>query len=412
MHVFYAYGGAPTYAKYVGTSICSILENTSASVMFHIFHDDSLTNDNRKKFIQLISRYGQYISFYNVQEQMNEIERRLSSHNKESQKNRFGGITLSRVLIGDVLPKYIKKLVFLDGDLIFNLDIVELWNEEIGENGFTAAVEWDMSVAVPDWRKFLLNGHPMVLAARENCPPEKYFNAGVMLVDLDKYREINDVITKLTDFLKNFPKCFAMDQDFFNYYYALGNRPLPVKYNSFMPWYSKDWINDMNRIVHYGNRTLRLNLNDPLQKVFYKYFVKTPWCTEEFLKKIFLEFIQSKAFMTYEMRRYCNLLSKKKRIFFDHVNFSEIIKNVFEINENDEIYFYKDEDELKKMFLKVVESIKQNKVCFAMSNFEILSKSLKDLNFIEDVDFVNVYKFLLPSEGARLIDDYKWFTSL
>lgn len=45
-----AYGTGNLYAKFAGTSMLSIFENTTSDVTVHILHDNTLTNDNRDKF--------------------------------------------------------------------------------------------------------------------------------------------------------------------------------------------------------------------------------------------------------------------------------------------------------------------------------------------------------------------------
>ena len=53
------------YAKFAGTAMLSLFDNTAAEVTIHILHDNTLTNDNRDKFNCLAGRYGQHVKFYN-----------------------------------------------------------------------------------------------------------------------------------------------------------------------------------------------------------------------------------------------------------------------------------------------------------------------------------------------------------
>ena len=56
------------YSKFTGTAILSLFENTTAEVTVHLLHDNTLTQDNRAKFIQLEKTYKQTIKFYNLEE--------------------------------------------------------------------------------------------------------------------------------------------------------------------------------------------------------------------------------------------------------------------------------------------------------------------------------------------------------
>ena len=69
IHVcFGLYDKTGRYSKFTGTAMLSLFENTSADVTVHILHDDTLTQDNREKFIYLAGRYNQAVKFYNVEE--------------------------------------------------------------------------------------------------------------------------------------------------------------------------------------------------------------------------------------------------------------------------------------------------------------------------------------------------------
>lgn len=69
IHVCYGlYDKDGRYSKFAGTSVCSMFENTKSEVTVHILHDNTLTADNRDKFLILAKRYNQTINFYNVEE--------------------------------------------------------------------------------------------------------------------------------------------------------------------------------------------------------------------------------------------------------------------------------------------------------------------------------------------------------
>ena len=69
IHVcFGLHDGDGRYSKFTGTAIASMFVNTSAEVTVHILHDNTLTQDNRNKFVYLAKRYGQLVKFYNIEE--------------------------------------------------------------------------------------------------------------------------------------------------------------------------------------------------------------------------------------------------------------------------------------------------------------------------------------------------------
>ena len=94
--------------------------------------------------------------------------------------NRLPMSTLYRLLMPEVLPDGLDRVVYLDCDLIVRRDLTQLW--EISTGGSPCAAVRDariVSIGTPDgppWRALGLDPHG------------PYFNAGVMLVDLDAWR--------------------------------------------------------------------------------------------------------------------------------------------------------------------------------------------------------------------------------
>ena len=56
------------YAKFAGTSMLSLFENTRSKVTVHILHDNTLTDENRDKFYYIVGKYNQLVEFYNLDE--------------------------------------------------------------------------------------------------------------------------------------------------------------------------------------------------------------------------------------------------------------------------------------------------------------------------------------------------------
>ena len=62
IHVALAvYDPKGTYSQHAGVVMTSIFENTQSPVVVHILHDETLTEDNRKKFIRTAEKYGQTV---------------------------------------------------------------------------------------------------------------------------------------------------------------------------------------------------------------------------------------------------------------------------------------------------------------------------------------------------------------
>ncbi len=110
-----------------------------------------------------------------------------------------------RLLIGTFVPEYVKKIIYLDCDIIVNGDLGVLYDLPITT---TIAATEDI-YGSQHCSKLLLKNFWVVV--------EKYINNWVMLIDLDKYRHnhkeavIANMLLKMGKYL---PK--TIDQDLFN----------------------------------------------------------------------------------------------------------------------------------------------------------------------------------------------------
>ena len=101
------------YSKFTGTAILSMFENTNEKVTAHILHDDTLTDDNREKFLSIAKRYNQLIKFYNVEkicaEEFNFINKLFES---EHMREGFSLGKFYRLLTPQILSVNIEKIIY------------------------------------------------------------------------------------------------------------------------------------------------------------------------------------------------------------------------------------------------------------------------------------------------------------
>ena len=121
------------YSKFTGTAILSLLENTSSEVTIHILHDNTLSHENHDKFIYLVGRYGQHVEFYNVEKIFLQKFPEASTFPDKFQ-SLYSPATMYRFLIPHVFSAAVDKVIYLDSDIVVNLDIEELWRVRLGAN--------------------------------------------------------------------------------------------------------------------------------------------------------------------------------------------------------------------------------------------------------------------------------------
>src|SRR5690606_12610757 len=82
------------------------------------------------------------------------------------------------------LPKHIKRAIYLDVDMIVMKDISHLWNVDIGNYVIGAAIDRADKVSTP--RGGIPNYKEL------GIPDEsKYFNSGLLIIDLEAWRNMN-----------------------------------------------------------------------------------------------------------------------------------------------------------------------------------------------------------------------------
>lgn len=84
-----------------------------------------------------------------------------------------------RCLIGTLLPAHVRRCIYLDGDTLVRGDLRELWSTDLGDAVVGAALDYFLprtGDAIAPWRELGID------------PEARYFNSGVMLIDLDAWR--------------------------------------------------------------------------------------------------------------------------------------------------------------------------------------------------------------------------------
>lgn len=118
-------------------------------------------------------------------------------------------IAYARLLLPDVLPD-VSKVIYLDCDLLVRADLAEMWDQTLDEFSLAAAVDY----AIPR----LDAPNSLAYCRSELTNPIAYaFNSGVLLIDLDSWREL-DVIGRSIEFVRRFhTQLYSADQDVLNF---------------------------------------------------------------------------------------------------------------------------------------------------------------------------------------------------
>ncbi len=127
----------------------------------------------------------------------------------------FTEATYYRLLLPDLLPSSVSRLIYLDSDVIVRQSIAELWSIDLGEHSTGAVFNPRAS-----------NYEEMGLRTEKD-----YFNAGVLLMDLNRWRT-QRVHQRALQFAEKFHgKLPCADQDALNHVLAGAWKRLDLRWN-------------------------------------------------------------------------------------------------------------------------------------------------------------------------------------
>jgi lipopolysaccharide biosynthesis glycosyltransferase len=255
------------YIQHLGVMLSSLFENNLKS-RFKIYLIINFTeNKELRKIQKLINRYNHQIDIIKVDESLL-VSCKVTGH-----------VTLAtyyRLLIPNLINQTVAKVLYIDADIIIKNEIYELWNIVLDDETIVAAVE-----------EPLFNRH-IALGVPETA---KYFNAGVMLINLVAWRQ-NDISTKAIRFIElNNERIMFWDQDVLNFLLYDKWLTLNPKWNVTTPLFTinadklKMSENELNQILNQPNiihftgssKPWHYLNTHPFKSEYYKYLKLTPW---------------------------------------------------------------------------------------------------------------------------------------
>ena len=410
VHVCYAMTDKQgTYSKYIGASLRSLFDNTSAWVTVHLLHDETLTEENRERFVRLVREKGQQIFFYDVSLSCKELlaeAREIFARAVDTEY--YTAAALYRLLAPMLLPKDVQRLIYLDADTIVNMDIRKLWEIYLDGHPLGAVAERsllnhyqkqvDKSI---DEKRYLFKNS---WTDSDTC-----FNSGVLLMDLEKIRAMGDILLPGLRFLaQHEEECRFFDQEILNYFFARDYLHLPWYCNILQHW-DREWGRPevLEGIYHYMGRKLRLDYNEPRDRVFYEAFVKTPWCDAQFVCK---SFTATRDIMAKEMEKYLELTRKaaalwtrRRRVFVGLKQDEEQLRKMFFLAPEEP---YIEIDDGWEKGLSLPYELGSHTYVFFMNDFQKLKKGLDEAGWEEGKDYLDGKALLLP-HPTRFLDEYR-----
>jgi len=262
--VLAVYDPRGTYSQHAGVVMTSIFENTQSPVCVHILHDETLTAENRRRLQQIAETYGKAVNFVDA----GASSLALGQEALALAEGEWSIGSLFRLLIPELLPS-LKKVIYLDCDIIVNLDVRELWDVPLEDCSLAGVL--DHSTGKSN-RRFSCEALRTRLIG---CSLPRYINSGVLVMRLDRIRERYDLIGEaLRWFSDNAFLAALPDQDFLNALFCGDIKLIDYKFNN------RNLDGPTEGSIMHAIRSpkpwagLR---GTPTEKLYWKMYLKTPW---------------------------------------------------------------------------------------------------------------------------------------
>jgi len=268
------------YAMPLAVTVRSALANLKSNRKIALFIlDGGISKSNKKKIIKSLQSEKLDISWIQVDETQlkNPV---LTRH-----------ITVAsyyRLLITEFLPPEFDKAIYLDTDMVVKGNLEELWNIPLEDN-YLLAVQDDVQLYISmcdGLRKDYNLG---------SVSDYKYFNAGLLVINLEKWRKEN-IGVKVIEYIEQNRKYLINDQDGLNAILVGKWGEIHPRWNQmpriydYLSWKESPHTEDIYEellhkpyIIHFTNSPkpwyagLKAECRHPKKDLFFQYLDMTDW---------------------------------------------------------------------------------------------------------------------------------------
>ena len=179
----------------------SIVDHSKKTNRYDIYVvHTGLSKESRQKVLKVTNKENFFIHFYNVSPKIQDLQLRLEL------RDYYSISTYYRLFLPGLFP-LINKAIYLDSDIVVREDIANMYTIDMKDN---------LLGAVPDGSVQIYEEFKTYVREIIEVEPEKYFNAGVLLMNFKALRNFK-FEKKAIDLLKKVSFKVAQDQDVLNY---------------------------------------------------------------------------------------------------------------------------------------------------------------------------------------------------
>lgn len=257
------------YLEYTSVMLCSLCENNKKHIDAYILHSELTKNDISLLKISL-SKYD--ISIISIQINQQEFDYRLPRNTQWSIE------TYYRLMLLDILPDCVDRILYLDVDLIINASIEEFYHVDFEGDELIAADDSNGGRTIDS-----LGDKQYEMFKDMFERGFRYFNAGVVLFNVSEVRKNYNFNTYMKAVKEWNYAMEAPDQDILNYVH--GYKTGYVDYNEYNLFariahnkgLSYDYVKNNAKIIHFaGDKPWEnTNCHYDIEQLWWDYAKKT-----------------------------------------------------------------------------------------------------------------------------------------
>lgn len=320
MELNIAYTTNDAYAKCTGISILSLFHNNqdATSINVYVFITD-MSEVNQKRIMKIAMRYKRNIEIIDINTKLNKLASELGFEKMRGSYNTYVKLFVSHWI------ESVDKVLFIDADTLVVGSVSNYFNEELGNN---------IIAAVPD--AGIYDKISEVESDELINIGKKYFNAGVMLLNLKLWREEN-LDSYISKKIKEYNgEWYNAEQSMLNYAFYDRCKYVHLRYNYYTPFHFQDYDKvskylDVKRavskmeyieakkapaIIHflglpYVRPWYSKNLS-PYKTIYMKYYKISPW------GKTRLDDFPKNPQLSYRIYDYILFIAQKHKLYSLH----------------------------------------------------------------------------------------------
>ena len=189
------------YITYMTITLKGIVDHSKKTNRYDIYVvHTGLKRESKQKVLKVARRDNIFVHFYNVSSKLQELQLRLDV------RDYYSISTYYRLFLPGLFP-LINKAIYIDSDIVIREDIANLYSIDIGDK---------LLGAIPDGSVQIYDEFKTYVREIIGVEPEKYFNAGVLLMNFKGLRNFK-FEKKAISLLSHVTFKVAQDQDVLNY---------------------------------------------------------------------------------------------------------------------------------------------------------------------------------------------------